>query len=311
MPTSKWGESFLKSGLPLEHLAVMTLTEMGWQCYPSQEYSRPNREGKLEWFEIDLEADEPEFWERDVNLHLLVECKYHDPSRFWMMLPHEPGRWNIDDRCLNFAPFGILSSREESTLLKLAPASKRGVVVSRDGLRQDDALYTAIQQVAHAFVPSVLQYCFSYLMNVLPGFFPSVNATIPVIVTNASLFRLRPSVTDLAMIRSAKDPHDVADELPWTWCYFEPSMSLIEEQRELINKHREDESELLSRFPAAKERLSNLASRPNWIAVINNAHLAGTIKAIREQFQKLETIPITRFVSDENPAPQDLSPPTA
>jgi len=27
-----WGESFLKSGLPLEHLTLLTLRSIGWTC---------------------------------------------------------------------------------------------------------------------------------------------------------------------------------------------------------------------------------------------------------------------------------------
>src|SRR5271166_1297956 len=223
MTTGKWGESFLKSGLPMEHLATSTFSGMGWRCEPSTEYQRPNKDGKIEWFEIDFEAESP--WtssDDEIDLRFIVECKYHDPSRFWMLLPYTPVRWHFEDRLLNLAPFGVLRASRSSTLLELAPTSTRGVVVSQDGQRQDDALYTAIQQVVHAFAPLVLQHGFAYNLDVKRGYPPTVTAYIPMIVTNASLFRLRPSVTDLAAIRSAKSPQDVADELPWTWCYFDP-----------------------------------------------------------------------------------------
>ena len=56
MAKGKWGESFLKSGLPLEHLTMVTLKNKGWQCEPGIEVFRPNRERKRKWFELDLEA---------------------------------------------------------------------------------------------------------------------------------------------------------------------------------------------------------------------------------------------------------------
>ena len=59
MATRRWGETFLKTGLPLEHLAITTLSGLGWSCEPRYEYVRPNIKGKLAWFELDLVASSP------------------------------------------------------------------------------------------------------------------------------------------------------------------------------------------------------------------------------------------------------------
>ena len=83
MAAGKWGESFLKSGLPLEHMTMSILTRMGWDCEASYEYERINREGSQEWFELDLEAESPYVDDDQPRLKLIIECKYHDPSRFW------------------------------------------------------------------------------------------------------------------------------------------------------------------------------------------------------------------------------------
>ncbi len=298
MGRGKWGESFLKSGLPLEHLALSTLTTMGWRCEPSSEYQRPNREGKTEWFEVDFEAESPGESKCGVALRFIVECKYHDPSRFWMLLPYTPIRWHFEDRLLNFAPFGVLRARRNSALLRLAPTSKRGVVISQDGQRQDDALHTAIQQVVHAFVPLLLQHGFAYNLDVKRGYDPIVTAYTPMIVTNAMLFRLRPSVSDLATIRAAKSPQDVAEEVPWTWCYFDPPTALLDEQWDLINRHRENESKLLKRYPAVEDRLLSLAGRPNWIAIVNIQHLTSAVETIYKQFEKVRTLPAEAFLEE-------------
>ena len=59
MSKGKWGESFLKSGLPLEHLTLVTFKSLGWHCRTHIEYSRLNREKEEAWFEFDLEASGP------------------------------------------------------------------------------------------------------------------------------------------------------------------------------------------------------------------------------------------------------------
>jgi len=132
--TKKWGESFLKSGLPLEHCAVVTLNSAGWACAPHQEYERQNREGKLAWFEIDLCAHKSNNFES--HIELLIECKYHDKSRFWFFLP-----WSSSDfmaeyhateagenlmansRVFNYCPFEVLVEPDLDSALKLAPMS--------------------------------------------------------------------------------------------------------------------------------------------------------------------------------------------
>lgn len=92
MSKKKWGESFLKSGLPLEHLTIVTFRSLDWNCRPRVEYTRENRNGEKTWFEIDLEASSYET-NKDTSLSFLVECKYHDLNRFWFFLPHDSERW--------------------------------------------------------------------------------------------------------------------------------------------------------------------------------------------------------------------------
>ena len=123
MAAGKWGESFLKSGLPLEHLTHVTFRSLDWDCYPQFEYSRRNRDGEEAWFEVDLVANCTAF-NKGTQLSMLVECKYHDPSRYWFFLPHEgAGRWQFDDRVLNCGPFQALRKPRADSLLHLAPLS--------------------------------------------------------------------------------------------------------------------------------------------------------------------------------------------
>ena len=88
MARKKWGESFLKSGFPLEHVTLVTFRSSGFDCYPNVEFSRQNERGQEAWFELDLCAISHRN-NKDTDLSFLVECKYHDLSRFWFFLTGE------------------------------------------------------------------------------------------------------------------------------------------------------------------------------------------------------------------------------
>lgn len=299
MSKRKWGESFLKSGLPLEHLTHVTFRELGWDCRPGVEFARRNRDGKQEWFELDLEATSPRS-NRDTELAFLVECKYHDLSRYWMFLPHpSSGRWELDDRALNCAPFQTLKEPRSRNILDLAPLSSNGIVVAEDGTKQDNAVYAAVQQVVNGFVPVALMRMFQYniaFYNVADDFdermfTPNATALVPAIVTNARIFRLRPDVTDIDRIREADQPADIADELPWTWYFHDAALSLVKRNDEAIADHKQSAAELVHRFPGVAKHIHTFDERPNWIAVINIKHLSAVVKMFETAFHGLNTLP--------------------
>jgi len=304
MTKRKWGESFLKSGLPLEHVAHVAFRNLGWSCQPSVEVLRPNKEGESQLFELDLDATCPTM-NGSTELAFLVECKYHDLSRYWMFLPHvSHGRWQFDDRVLNCGPFDTLKSPRAKDLLALAPMSSHGIVVAEDGSKQDNAVYTAMQQIVNAFVPLSLEKMFGYNIDVDTisdevdprEFEPTATAQVPIIVTNARLFRLRPDVTDLDRIRASTEPSDIADEVPWIWCYHDPSLALVERNCSVIERHEAAAAHLVRRFTGVSERMHTFNDRPNWIAVINVKHLAATVRMIESKFAELQTIPVGRIL---------------
>lgn len=292
MSAGKWGESFLKSGLPLEHLTYVTFRGMKWDCYPHFEYSRPNRENTEAWFEVDLFADCP-FFNKGTQLSMLVECKYHDPSRYWFFLPHEStGRWRFDDRVLNCGPYQTLTKSRADTILRTAPLSSSAIVVAEDGTKQDNAAYTAIQQVVNGFIPCALSRAFMYNIdytNVLDpedelDFEPAVTSLVPVVVTNAALYRLKPQVTDLDLIRKASGPGEVADQIGWTWCYHDVPASLSEQNARAVTEHARQFPELVHRFPRVAEAMHDFVDRPNWVAVVNIRSLTDAVQAITDAF---------------------------
>lgn len=309
MSGSKWGESFLKSGLPLEHLTQVTMRSLDWYCQTPLQYSRLNREKQEVWFELDLYATAPKI-NKSTELAILVECKYHDLSRYWFFLPHQSsGRWEFDDRVLNCGPYQTLRKPRVNTLLPLAPMSTGGIVVSQDGTKQDNAVHTAVQQLVNGFLPCCLDQMFMYNIDftntVDPSyelqFTPDVTALVPMIVTNATLYRLRSDVTDLDAIRNASAPIDVADEVPWTWYYHDTPVQMWDQNSNTIKIHKNRYRELVYRFPGVEDSLHQFVNRPNWIAVVNIKDLARVAARLFEHFLKLGTRDVATFLRPPRP----------
>jgi len=289
MATKKWGETFLKTGLPLEHLALTTLTGMGWQCEPKYEYERPNREGRLAWFELDLIGYAPS--DTRGNLCLLVECKYHDEQRFWFFLPcttvdHQAqyealsggGDLEADDEVLHYAPYVPHRNREQHALISLALRSVWGTNVSRSGAREENSIKEALEQVGHAFVPFCLDRLYSFC-NYGPI------AVVTAIVTTAKLFRLKPEIQDVKTIRAATGPEQVAEEMPWTWCYYAPHGELLGYNLRKIERWREQHVGL--RFAGLEDQLASLWSGPHWVMIVNIDALASAARGLHSKFLQL------------------------
>ena len=266
MATRKWGEALLKSGLPLEHLAITTLTALGWSCEPKYEYERSNRDGESKWFELDLIAWGPPGKTGDLNL--LVECKYHDEQRSWFFLPcttvDHLAQYEAmsagddlegDGSVLHYTPYLPLREPDRRSLISLAPKSVWGVSVSRAGVREENSVKEALDQLAFAFVPFCLDRLYSFCRY-------TPEAVIPALVTTSRLFRLRPDRYDIKTIRDASRPEDIADELPWTWCYYAPRRQLLDHNNAQIERWRERHADV--RFKESRRA----TSRPlGWTAL--------------------------------------------
>lgn len=290
MTSRKWGETFLKSGLPLEHLAVTVLSGLGWRCQPRWEYLRHNREGDLRYFEIDLAASADSEASPD-ELVLLTECKYHDEQRFWFFLPcstedhkaqygamsagQDP---EADEEVLHFGPYDPLKEPKAHTLIDLAPQSVWGVTLSESGERQDNALATALEQLSYAWVPFGLQHAYHFCSSV-------PTALIPMVVTSARLFRMRPDVQRIDTIRQARAPLDVADEVPWTWCYYPASGDVLDHNHQAIDDWKRLHKGI--RWPGLTDRLAHLWTGLHWALIVNVEHLASATTRLRSTFESL------------------------
>jgi hypothetical protein len=289
MANQKWGESFLKSGLPLEHLTLLALKSIGWECELHYEYFRRNRENQLQRFEHDVIAYSPSS-EKGL-LRLLIECKYHDESRFWIFLPCETedhlaqygaldagANLHVNSAVIHSAPFECLANPENESLLSLAPKCVWGVTVSMDGTRQPNAIEEATKQIAFGFVP--------YCLDSYYGFHNSSAISIlPVIVTSARLFRLKPNITSFEAVRRATSPDVIADELPWLWYYHAPNGDLLDHNMDKIDAYKRQSKYAGKKLVA--EQLLSLWTFPHWIAVLNIDAVASAVTQIYDDFISL------------------------
>jgi hypothetical protein len=289
MTGGKWGESFLKSGMPLEHLALLALQSIDWTCELHVEYRRLNRDGELKWFEHDVIAYSPE--SEEGTLQLLMECKYHDESRFWFFLPCETedhlaqyGALSAgedlyeDSAVIHCAPYEMLREPKRRALLPLALQCVWGVTVSNDGTRQDNAVEAATKQLAFGFVPFCLESFYGFNRSSAVG-------ALAVIVTSARLFRLRPDIRSLEKVRSARAPDEVAEEVSWLWYYHAPSGDLLSDNMDAIDGYKSGNR--FARRKAVADQLLALWSFPHWIAVANIEALATAVQTIYRQFLTL------------------------
>jgi hypothetical protein len=292
----KWGESFLKTGLPLEYLVSSKFQSLEFRCSPHVEYSRLNRDKEEQWFELDLHAVSNKR-NKETELTFLIECKYHDLSRFWFFLPYKMSRLASDSRILNPGPVNTLKNPKATSLLSLAPHSYGGIVVSEDGAKQDNAVHTAIQQLTNGFVPYALSIMFGENFELDEGQkYPMATTLVPLIVTNARIFRLQPDIDSLESIRDASEPLDVADEVSWTWCYNELSMALFEANSKAIEKYEEVINQLKEKHPFVVAKPYRLRTCPNWILVVTFSKLAEAVCRVAEEFDKSETLTVTEAI---------------
>jgi hypothetical protein len=108
---------------------------------------------------------------------------------------------------------------------------------------------------------------------------------IPTIVTTAKLFTLRPAVQTLESIREAKAPHEVADELSWTWCYYAAHGTLLEHNNteiEFWKKHNKD-----LRWQGLEDQLAYLWSGLHWVLVVNIHNLGNAVRSLHHTFLAL------------------------
>jgi len=290
MNNRKWGESFLKSGIPLEYQAFLIFKSNNCTCSFHSEYQRFNEDHKLTWFENDIFANYGKF-NKDTDLNFIIECKYHDLSRFWMFIPYLDGGFQHDGGVLTCGPYRMLENPDKKGAIQLAKQAQYGLVISEDGIKQENSVYSAVQQLSYSYVPVSVSVMYGFDFQ---GDEPWASIILPVIVTNAKLFLLKNDLQSLDQIRDASKPIDIADEVEWLWLKKEYSFEMCDQNFEIIKNHKKTDPDF-KKFPYDNDLLIDLASRPHWLAVANIIYLDKFIKEIIKYFLSIDTLEINHF----------------
>lgn len=215
MPESnRWKEHFLKSGLPLEH-AVRTTLEQHGISYPNEyRYTRPNEQGVLTEFSVDVAAAKT-YLSHGIGLNLLVECKYRHDSVKWLFTPDRYD-FLLGEFSDLFIAFDALSrerqanTAELNAFAELYPLCRRGIEITSSDANPK-SIEQALQQLRFAVVNTLIERMRWRLSPYGSSHHPDVTFVIPVIVTTAELWRMNPEI-DIRDVRNADHLHEVATE---------------------------------------------------------------------------------------------------
>ena len=210
--SKNWKDHLLSSGLPLEQSVIGVLQTLGIDRPREFRYERVNEQGVLTGFSIDVFASQ--MYDHCLVLELLIECKHRHDGVRWVFIP--------DD----FAEYWGPSFEDAFVILD----NLCGPTVDRDALNRHEGIYQlcykgteilekdanpkSIEQCIQQLRYAVLENSIDTLRTQVDEDYPLDHAfvQVPIIVTTAELWRLRPDVT-LDKIRAADDLPNVADQM--------------------------------------------------------------------------------------------------
>lgn len=207
-----WKEVFLSSGIPLEYSVSRVLEELeGWG--PSEfRYEREDANGITRVFSVDVHSSHIDT-QRNVWLETLVECKYrHDGTR-WVFTPRQYELMSEDfgdlfvtlDHC---CPERKLNRAHVSGFRGEYALCGKGIELL-PGEANPKTIEQAVQQLRHAVVAKASD-AIVHQVDGLLGQPTPLFVIVPIIVTTAELWRLKPGCT-VEDVRGAGEIGEVAD----------------------------------------------------------------------------------------------------
>lgn len=189
-----WKEFLLKSGVPLEYEVKQTLKSLGFFTSSETSYLRSDENNIVNEFSYDIDATKRI---ENHSFQLMIECKYRDSSTNWIFLPEE---LNESDRGTGSTSFlntnDFFYKEAYSDYFKLFnlntnfPFCSKGIEVCSSG-PNPKSITQAIAQLSYGIVDKVI----FGMKEQLSSREQFICHHIPIIVTTASLYRLKKNVT--------------------------------------------------------------------------------------------------------------------
>jgi hypothetical protein len=211
-----WKEHLLSSGIPLEHSVAETVRSLGLTGPTEFKYERPNELGVPTVFSVDVHTSHVDTRYNQVWIDFFIECKYRHDSTNWVFTPEEDNYMNFEfgDRDL----YNVLDEFSDGFELTAFPnppdhssrypLCSRGIEILPQG-PNPKSIDQAVQQLAYAVSDQTAE-AIRHQMDHMLGHPSPVWLLVPIVVTTASLWRIRPGQT-LDMIRNATDIDAIAE----------------------------------------------------------------------------------------------------
>jgi hypothetical protein len=211
-----WKEHLLSSGVPLEHSVCETVQSLGLTGPTEFKYERPNELGVPTVFSIDVHTSYVDTHYDQLWIDFFIECKYRHDNIKWIFTPEENNYSNfefgerdlynvLDEFADGFELAAPANPPDQSSRYSLC---SRGIEILPHG-PNPKSIDQAIQQLAYAVSDQTAE-AIRHQMDHMLGHPSPVWLFVPIVVTTASLWRIRPGQT-LDMIRGATDIDAIAE----------------------------------------------------------------------------------------------------
>lgn len=236
-PKRKWKDGLLASGMPLEYSVIQVFEELGDWSPAEHRFRRPNEDGDDRLFSIDVHSTHIDV-ERNVFLEALVECKYRRDNTRWVFAPHEYDDFFDPAFCDVFLNLDDLAAPRKvdrqylNKFKKHYPLGRKGVELMHDNTPNLKSIEQAVHQARYATVDRAASALVHQVQDA-HGKPSPVYTLVPIIVTTAELYRVRPK-TGIDEIRKAKDVDDIADREDILVLHDNPDVLATEHARRLV-----------------------------------------------------------------------------
>lgn len=232
----KWKDFLLSSGIPLEYSVRNMFENLGISRPSEFSYIRKNEYGQEIIFSVDIHATK--ILDRNVWLEFFVECKYRHDNVKWIFSP--------DKYEVFFGPkfrdlFVILDQYNQNLKInsdKISEFSKnydlcnKGVEIlstSSNPSSVKEGVYQLKYCIIHKIVDGL-----KHQINNLLGHEEHCFILVPILVTTAQIWRIKPGIT-LENIREAEKIEDICERKDILLYHEEPNDDLIRYSLEHIS----------------------------------------------------------------------------
>ncbi|OJY92697.1 MAG: hypothetical protein BGP13_19240 [Sphingobacteriales bacterium 40-81] len=199
MAEKDWKHYLLKSGLPFEYEVKECFAKNNCQVWDEYSYLKPDENNLEKEFSYDIDVN---YWDLsgDNSFTFLVECKYKSEPTKWFFMP-DPYCFQSELSQNSFLhPIDHFSGKKflfnkhpyYSIQEPLGPFCLKGIEIYQNQYLELN-IFKAINQLSFAFVEQVI----SSIQNQIEveNFYETTFFNIPIIVTNAELYRINENVT--------------------------------------------------------------------------------------------------------------------